>query len=235
MQVTLTVTATNLCQNSITRPIFVAAPPEADFTYNVISCDTIQFTDLSTAPQGYFLVEWLWDFGDGDTSTLQHPAHAYGSGGLYDVTLVVTSDTSGLLCYDTVTRQVLVPDKPTVYFTWAPEPACLGEPTFFFGTSGTTVTAWYWDLGDGNFATTQNPQHTYGAAGTYDVILFVTDQNGCQDSVSHQVTVTALPTATMTIDPNPTCQGEQTSFSASSPDNISSWLWDFGDGGTSIL
>ena len=186
-------------------------------------------------PPGYFIVEWDWDFGDGTTSNLQHPAHPYGAGGIYDVTLLITSDSSGLLCYDSITHSVLVPDRPTVYFTWSPEPTCLGEVTNFFGTSGVPIQNWYWDLGDGNFATVQNPEHTYTAAGVYTVTLFVTDANGCWDTVAHQVSVVEIPDVSFTADPNPTCAGQQTAFSGSSSATISTWLWDFGDGGSAIV
>ncbi|RLD76660.1 MAG: hypothetical protein DRJ15_14960, partial [Bacteroidetes bacterium] len=235
MQVTLYVMAINGCQTSITKPIFVAEPPNAEFTHNILSCDTIQFTDLSTAPSGYFIVEWDWNFGDGNSSDLQHPAHPYGAGGLYDVTLVITSDSSGLLCYDSITHQVLVPERPTVYFTWSPELTCLGEVTTFFGTSGTFIQEWYWDFDDGNFASIQNPEHTYAAAGLYDVTLFVTDANGCTDTVSHLITVEELPDIDFTVNPNPTCAGEQTAFSGTSSAIINTWLWDFGDGGSAII
>ena len=234
MSVTLTVTATNGCISSLTRPIFVAEPPSAGFTHNVISCDNIQFTDMSSAPHGYFLVEWEWDFGDGNTSNLQHPAHVYAAGGTYDVTLVVYADSAGMICPDSITKQVLVPGRPTVYFTWSPEPVCLGQPTTFFGTSGNFIANWYWDFGDGNFAFSQNPEHTYSAPGTYPVILFATDQLGCTDSTMHMVSVAGLPQITFSVDPNPACAGEQVAFAASSPDNVTAWLWDFGDGGTSI-
>ncbi len=234
MAVTLTVTADNGCESSLTRLIFVAAPPTADFTYNIDKCDTIQFTDLSSAPPGYFLVEWLWDFGDGTTSDLQHPSHVFPAGGLYDVSLLITSDSSGLLCYDSITHQVLVPDRPTVYFTWSPEPTCLGEVTNFFGAAGVTIQQWYWDFDDGNFATAQDPDHTFAAAGIYNVMLMVTDNNGCWDTISHDVTVAAIPDVAFTVDPNPSCAGAQTSFSGSSSAVINTWLWDFGDGGSSI-
>ncbi len=235
MNVTLTVTADNGCVNTMTRLIFVAAPPEADFISNIYSCDSIQFTDLSTAPPGFFLVEWEWDFGDGTTSDLQHPLHVFPAGGIYPVSLVVYADSAGIICSDSITQDILVPERPTVYFTWSPEPTCLGEVTTFFGTSGTFIQDWYWDFDDGNYATVQNPEHTYAAAGTYNVTLFVTDANGCWDTVAHQVTVVELPDVSFTVDPNPTCVGEQTAFSGSSSAVINTWLWDFGDGGTAII
>jgi PKD repeat protein len=48
-----------------------------------------------------------------------------------------------------------------------------------------------WSFGDGGTSTTQNPSHTYAAAGSYTVVLAVTDNNGAQSSVSQSVTVTA--------------------------------------------
>jgi PKD repeat protein len=232
--VSLRVVATSGCESILEKTIFVAAPPTSDFTYNITSCDTIQFTDLSAAPQGYFLVEWLWYFDDGTTSNLQHPAHAYSTGGVYNVSLVVWADSAGLICTDSIAKPVLVPDRPTVYFSWSPEPTCLGDVTNFFGTSGNPITKWYWDFDDGHFATTQNPEHTYTAPGVYNVMLRATDQNGCWDTITHDVTVSDIPDVSFSVDPNPGCAGEQTSFSGSTTAVNPTWLWDFGDGGSSV-
>jgi len=68
--------------------------PIADFSYSPPSpttADTIQFTDLSSDPDGS-VVSWFWDFGDGSTSTQQNPTHRYESAGTYTVTLTVTDD-----------------------------------------------------------------------------------------------------------------------------------------------
>ncbi|MEA3476917.1 MAG: PKD domain-containing protein [Bacteroidota bacterium] len=230
--VTLTVTADNGCISSITKPMVVAQPPTADFEYYVVQCDTIQFTDLSTSPPGYNLVQWQWAFGDGDSSILQNPWHVYDSSGIYLVTMIVSADSSGNICNDTITKPITVPAHPTVYFTWAPEPTCLGNPTSFFGTSGGSIAGWYWDFGDGNFSTLQEPDHTYSYADTFNVILSVTDINGCTDTVSHNVRVIDIPDVDFTISPNPTCIDHATAFMGTSSSNITSWSWNFGDGGT---
>lgn len=64
--------------------------PEADFSANTLeSCQgTFTFTDLSTNG----VSSWLWDFGDGNTSTLQHPTHTYASSGTFNVTLTATNN-----------------------------------------------------------------------------------------------------------------------------------------------
>lgn len=63
---------------------------EADFTTIDEGLD-IQFTDLSNNNP----TNWFWDFGDGNTSTLQNPIHSYASAGLYTVTLMAAKDGAG--------------------------------------------------------------------------------------------------------------------------------------------
>ncbi len=71
-------------------------PPRvrAEFRFtptNPTSLDVIQFTDQSTVEQGQ-ITSWLWDFGDGTTSTERNPTHRYAADGQYVVRLTVTSD-----------------------------------------------------------------------------------------------------------------------------------------------
>jgi PKD repeat protein len=66
------------------------SPPVADFTSDVLSGEaplTVRFTDQSTNSPS----SWLWDFGDGETSTDQNPVHEYTSGGTYTVSLRATN------------------------------------------------------------------------------------------------------------------------------------------------
>jgi hypothetical protein len=70
-------------------------PPVADFTY-VINGMTVTFTDKSYDPDG-FIVGWLWDFGDGMTSTARNPVHTYTVPGTYTVSLTVTDDLMGVV------------------------------------------------------------------------------------------------------------------------------------------
>jgi Zn-dependent metalloprotease len=91
---------------------FPTAPPAADFiAVDQVSCDgMVGFQDLST--QGP--ISWLWDFGDGTTSTAQHPVHEYASNGIFTVTLSVQntlgSDSETKTAYITITR----PAAPSV-------------------------------------------------------------------------------------------------------------------------
>ncbi|HLP60548.1 MAG TPA: PKD domain-containing protein, partial [Candidatus Deferrimicrobium sp.] len=78
-------------------------PPTADFTFTT-NYLAVNFTNTSTDPDGT-VVSWLWDFGDGATSTLQNPSHTYAAAGTYNVTLTVTDDDGAT---DPVTKPVTV-------------------------------------------------------------------------------------------------------------------------------
>ncbi|MBC8319923.1 MAG: PKD domain-containing protein, partial [Bacteroidetes bacterium] len=198
MMVSLTVTDINGCSETSHQSLIIVQSPIADFTYNIVICDSIQFTDLSTCPPGFNLVMWHWDFDDGDISNLQNPIHTFPSntvpGGVtYNVNLIVTADSNGFLCTNSVTHPVLVPSNPDIFFTWFPEPTCLGESTYFYGESGYPISQWHWYFDDGHFATTQSPVHLFDTIGSYSVVLIIADTNGCVNTLSNIITVNPAP------------------------------------------
>ncbi len=208
-------------------------PANAGFNYYVQSCETYQFTDLSTSSNpNYVIVSWSWDFGDGGTSAIQNPVHTFAAGATYNVSLTITADSSGVTCTDDVTHPVVVDDSPVVYFTWDPEPTCFGSATSFFGTTSASAVSWTWDFGDGGASNIQNPIHLYTSAGTYTVTAEITDINGCTATESHDVTVSDIPGLDFTFSPDPSCVDQPTDFSGTSSGNITTWNWDFGDGYT---
>jgi PKD repeat protein len=132
-------------------------------------------------------VSWHWDFGDGATSTEQHPTHTYSSAAYYDVTLTVTGASSAT---DFETKQVWVGvnQNPTADFAFTIDGLTVIFTDQSSDTDG-TIESWSWDFGDGSTSTEQNPSHTYASAGTFTVTLTVTDNNGLTDPVSKDVTV----------------------------------------------
>ena len=144
-------------------------PTVAGFTTSVSEGEydlLVDFTDTSTGA----VVSWLWDFGDGNSSTEQNPSHTYTAEGIYSVSLTATGpegeDT--FTCTDCIT--VLSP---------APEAACVLDPssgtvdlTFnFTDLSSGPIDSWLWDFGAGNTSDQQNPSHIYTEEGTYTVTL----------------------------------------------------------------
>lgn len=209
----------------------------ADFSYSFITCDSIAFTDLSTCSSGYNIVQWNWDFGDGNTSYLMNPAHQYNANGTYTVSLVVYADSAGIVYNDTTFQSLVISSSPDVSFTWNPEPTPIGQTTNFYGASNSQVVSWLWDFGDGNSSSVQNPVHTFSNVGTYIVSLQIVDTGGCQNSVYHNCTVTDLPILDFTWDQS--CLNNPVQFTVLSPPTdtgaIASYFWDLGDGNSSTM
>ena len=208
-----TVHTTGPCVNpTATGTILVRPLPTAIFTYPAISCETrtICFTDLSV-PNAGSIVSWDWDFGDGSAhSIIQNPCHTYASAGVYNVTLIVTTNF-GCVSINPA-QQVIIHGRPLAGYI-IPE-VCLSDTyAQFTDTSKVAapdnIIAWNWNFGDPgsgplNTSTLQNPTHSYSATGAYNVRLIVTSNRGCDDTITQVLFVNgSFPLADFTVQ-NPT-------------------------------
>ncbi|MFY9311609.1 MAG: PKD domain-containing protein [Bacteroidia bacterium] len=221
--VTLTV-YNNGCSNSITKTIYVNQVT-ADFSFvQNTTClpSTANFTDASSPA-----VSWLWHFGDGTTSTLQNPSHTYTVEPQDGITLTVTSSNG---CQASVTKQ-----GPTLFntnFGLSVGEGC--SPLFVeFYDGSTSANQWLWDFGDGSSSTLQNPSHTYTTDGTFTVKLVSKSAAGCTDTALFLSIATNKPQADFSSSSSSTCSPALVNFTDLSL-NAVSWLWDFGDGSTSV-
>ncbi len=174
---------------------------------------------------------WLWDFGDGNTSTQENPSHTYSTPGNYDITLTVTTSIG---CNGTVTlpAYITVDPLPIAAFTVNDPVGCSPHTTFFTNTSLNSTT-WLWDFGDGTTSTDQNPFHTFTDTGSYTVTLTAYSPNGCSATVVQPGAVTTSSiTANLTGSPRAGCAPLPVNFTGSSTPAGVSWQWDFGDGTT---
>jgi uncharacterized repeat protein (TIGR01451 family) len=131
--------------------------------------ELVTFTNLST---GSLPLDFVWDLGDGMTSTLPAPEHAYSLPGPYTVTLTAANGCGEDTHADTLT---VVCADPTAAFTWTAKYLVV---TFTNESTGTFPLDFVWDLGDGMTSTLPAPTHTYGAPGPYTVTLSATDLCG---------------------------------------------------------
>ncbi|UTN03425.1 PKD domain-containing protein [Flavobacterium bizetiae] len=190
--------------------------PIASFTYSIINNanDDYLFTSTSTSLAVSFGIGYAWDFGDGNTSNIESPTHQYAASGTYTVTLVVTN-TNG--CSSTASETIVVTKDPNVAagFTINDADQCVSGNNFNFTnnstvTAGYTITDYAWDFGDGSpIDNTENPSHTYTAAGNYTVTVSITASNGINtfsDSATSSVIVFETPVV-VTTNPAPVCAG----------------------------
>ncbi|MCC7301050.1 MAG: PKD domain-containing protein [Bacteroidia bacterium] len=197
--VTLVVTSSNGCSDTLVDTVNVYYQPVADFgLLNACQNDGVQFLDSSTTLTGT-ITGWTWNFGDSQTGTSQNPVHNYGSAGNYNVSLIVTNSAG---CADTVTQSVTVNPAPLAAFGIDDYTAVVGQTVNFTDQSQTNIISWFWNFGDSTTSNVQNPSHAYSTGGTFIVMLIVTDINGCIDTVYHEVIVALPPLVPSGFSPN---------------------------------
>ncbi|MEM9984047.1 MAG: PKD domain-containing protein, partial [Bacteroidota bacterium] len=143
----------------------------------------IQFTDL-TIPGDTSLVSWDWQFGGGNSDTVQNPLFVYTGGQVNDGQLVVT-DAYG--CKDSTTFQITTLEGATANFEATDTTGCAPETVSFVDLStGVPILNWTWIFGDGDTldGPNPNPDHLYGSNGSFDVSLIITDDLGCTDTLT---------------------------------------------------
>ncbi len=233
--ITLSVTTLSGCNGTLTLPGLIIVDPLPVAAFSVVQ-DTgcapyaAQFTNSSSGGASY-----LWEFGDGGTSTLANPSHTYVLGGVFNVKLHVYSANGceTILNKPNFIRVYL----PNANFSGTPLTGCPGMSVQFTALgSPTNIASWFWNFGDGTTSTLQSPSHTYNALGNYNVYLIITNTFGCIDTFYRGNYVHVVPgTIPYTVpDTIPVCQGEPYGF-VDPTIGSTTWNWNFGNGSSSIV
>ena len=199
----------------------------------------------------------VWDLGDGSTPLeILNPVSVNASpiDGLYEYTFpnkviytilkdykvtVTANKTSNNGCgsVEVMELQFSAVNPPSSVIT-AVGQTCVNTLITFTDASqgnGKIIKKWFWDFGDSEFSTDQNPTHKYAASGNYTVKLMVEGETGCQSEVATQtIKVIALPVVNFSTS-LPACESKDMTFtdlSTTAEGNIIKWTWDFGDGST---
>ncbi|TNF49279.1 MAG: PKD domain-containing protein [Bacteroidetes bacterium] len=219
----------------------IGTAPVVDFALaNFCHLDAMTATDLSTAAGADPILNWSWDFGDGNLSSAQNALNTYLVPGTYTVELYVEAQSG---CAEFKSESIDIRALPTASFTSSG--ACDNALTQFSDLSvqgDGTINGWFWNFGQPggigpNTSVIQDPSKDYGAPGIFDVYLQITDDYGCQDDTTVSITINEAPQTQFTL--GSACENLPITItntsSIGSPNTIQNYLWDFGDGTFSIL
>ncbi|MBN1166424.1 MAG: PKD domain-containing protein [Methanospirillaceae archaeon] len=225
-----TLTVTNAYgQDASALPISIGQTIDADFSYVIVPLSDgqwpVNFTDESTGS----VDTWFWQFGDGYSSTQQHPQHIYYDTANFTVTLTASSSYYGIS--DQKQRSVVIEKKPYAQFTVSPDPP-IGETPLtltFTDTSANNPTAWFWNFGDGETSNIQFPIHTYTRSGPFNVTLTAINEYGTDTSPATPVYPYERLVAAFTANPMTGVKPLDVTFTDTSLGNPGRWEWEFGD------
>lgn len=199
----LRVTTDSGCVSALNEQILkVNYLPRVGFTQPAIVClpdGNASFTNTSTIPDGSeALFSYLWTFGDANNPsswTLKDGKHQFSALGTYQVKQQVTTKDG---CIDSSVQAFtnIFPQPKAAFVTTTAE-ICINESIQFTDNSqGLTsaISIWNWDLAQGTNSTLQNPTKKFTDSGTYNIVLYAYNTQGCvSDTVTKSITVHPYP------------------------------------------
>ncbi|WP_235296985.1 PKD domain-containing protein [Portibacter marinus] len=203
--------------------ILVSGVPNTSFT-TLIDGYTVDFDNNTTG--GVF---YNWEFGDGESSTSPNPTHTYANSGTYNVTLTSSNNCGS----EEYIAEIIIADEVTASFEVNQTLGCTSDEYVFTNTSSGNITEYYWEFEGGIPATSteENPVVTFTDPGTRDVRLTVSNSL-YEDRLikDNYISIIGQPEVDFTFE----VVENTVTF-----DNITvggyTFLWNFGDGNTSII
>lgn len=230
--VTLFTESASGCSDSISQTLNVyQTPVPAFFPTSVCVNELASFSDLTPELPSDPIISWFWDFGNGQTSTLQNPTNTYTTGGSFDIILTIT--TANCSAKDTI--PIVVENLPTASFTSSPNNGCSRLGVNFSNTSSANTTKFKWDFGDGTpIDTLENPFHEFSNTTNTDtsyIVTFIASTTfGCADTTRDTITVFPIPTPDFTSDAVTDCGPITVNFTNLTVGSGLTYNWNFGDG-----
>jgi len=192
-----------------------AVPPSVGFTSVQSEDNYLEYTFNNSSAGA---TSYLWDFGDGNTSTEESPTHVYDVADIYTVSLTATNDAN--LSAD-LSQTIDIQAPVTADFTYMVDD--MDYKTYHFMDASEDAVMLLWEFGDGYQFTGMNPSHTYAEDGIYTVTLTaysVTDAVSIATAelvVSEGFVVQVLNGTFDLYGTTPGCDGESTG------DNADAW------------
>lgn len=238
--VSLIVTDSNGCKSFLNKAAYIKTtlPANVAFTSNTKGGCTapvnVKFDNKTPIVNGV-TYNYLWKFGNGDSSVIESPSVTYNKTGNYNVSLTVTDDNQ---CATTLLSPTHISIGATkANFTLENKKGCLPHTVNFKNTgtgipSNATVK---WFFGNGDSAMGTDTAYTYTTAGKFSVKLVISSPEGCNDTLVKTDSIEVLTSPSVLFaHTNPvSCNTPHTISFSSANTNAQSWFWQFGDGTTS--
>lgn len=183
-KVTLSINDSTYCNSpdDTVKTIRLSPEVKASFQTPAGGCVPYNAAFLNNSLGG---INFLWNFGDGTTSTDENPTHLYTKVGTYTVRLTAY-DSSSCNQLDDSVFTITVSPIPAAAFTY--NPLVPKENTFTnFVNQSKGATHYTWSFGDGDTSTLENPRHIFNETGSYTVCLNAANDFGCSDDTCIEV------------------------------------------------
>lgn len=223
--VSLAVTTSAGCFNTVERVVTVKPTPVPDFTYTPACVGKeIAFTGTSTGTITY----WDWQAGGSASggAALQEIKRTIGTAGLSPVTLTVTGANG---CFGQVVKQLIIPPALSPNFSVLKN--CVNQETEFTDITNDAVDpieSYLWEAPGGLTSTSSPAVFSFSSTGSRTIGLTVTTETGCVYEVTKPITVFSGPQASFTVSREVGGPPLEVAFTNTSS-NATSFYWEFGD------
>lgn len=210
--------------DSITQQVVVNPSPQLDFTFtNTCGADQVEIINNSTIASG--VLNYVWDFGDGQTSIEESPSFNYAQPGQYTILLNAESDAG---CANRLSKLSFSYPSPLVDFEVSENNICVGSEVEMINTTQIAFSNWgsEWFI-DNRRTIATDITRVFSEAGEKEVKLRVTSQFGCVDSILKEITVIPGPFIQLTHDQG--CIGNPVQFNSNITAPVGmqiDFLWD---------
>ena len=199
--------------DTIFKVIYVIMPSPINLGNDTLIC----LGDSLILNAGTTFTSYVWSTGDTNSIIVADSTANY---------FVWVTDKNGCKNNDSIRVDIL----PLPIVSFAFNNVCENDTVYFSNLSSNGN--YHWDWGDQSSSTAKETYHVYNNASLYTINLITTDQFGCIDSLSQNITVYPLPSISIDADTLMGCQPLSVNFSTTSL-NADSFYWSFGDGITS--
>jgi len=214
------------CSNILTQNRYITVTPGLELDFAFTPADVckppfqIQFKNNSRGDAG---LKYTWKFGDGKTSTEQHPSHKYESNGKFTVTLIATNGS----CTDSVIKEIDLSEIKTDFSISGS--ACVNNAISLKNISSPLPASSIWKFSDGTTVSQVDAIKVFNTPGDHTVQL-INSYGSCKDSTKKTITISKSPTANFKPSLLSNCSpGISIDFDNLSTDAVR-YEWDFGDG-----